>query len=106
MNGGEHCLSDSRFRHDQSRADNGETISARMSEWCAGRTCAEALAALEEASIVAGRVYSPRSRRSVQDRDRLLRRLGDSGEAESRQRWCSQRQQPCCRGIAFGRSLG
>jgi crotonobetainyl-CoA:carnitine CoA-transferase CaiB-like acyl-CoA transferase len=30
-----------------------------MSEWCASRSCAEALAALEEASIVAGQVYSP-----------------------------------------------
>ena len=31
-----------------------------MSEWCAERSCAEVLAALEEASIVAGQVYSPR----------------------------------------------
>ena len=30
-----------------------------MSEWCASRSCAEALAELEEASIVAGQVYSP-----------------------------------------------
>ena len=30
-----------------------------MSQWCAERSCAEALAALEEASIVAGQVYSP-----------------------------------------------
>jgi crotonobetainyl-CoA:carnitine CoA-transferase CaiB-like acyl-CoA transferase len=30
-----------------------------MGEWCAERSCAEALAALEAASIVAGRVYSP-----------------------------------------------
>jgi crotonobetainyl-CoA:carnitine CoA-transferase CaiB-like acyl-CoA transferase len=30
-----------------------------MSEWCSARTCAEALAELEEASIVAGQVYSP-----------------------------------------------
>src|SRR6516164_2511665 len=32
---------------------------ARMSQWCGERTCAEALAALEEAQIVAGQVYSP-----------------------------------------------
>src|SRR6184192_4427424 len=30
-----------------------------MIRWCAERTCAEALAALEEAQIVAGQVYSP-----------------------------------------------
>ena len=30
-----------------------------MGQWCAERSCAEALAALEEASIVAGQVYSP-----------------------------------------------
>ena len=59
MIGEEHWLADPRFKDDQSRADHGEIISARMSEWCASRTCAEALAALEEASIVAGQVYSP-----------------------------------------------
>jgi|SRR5690348_11182093 crotonobetainyl-CoA:carnitine CoA-transferase CaiB-like acyl-CoA transferase len=30
-----------------------------MSAWCASRSCAEALTALEKASIVAGQVYSP-----------------------------------------------
>ncbi len=55
----EHWLGDPRFRDDQSRADHGEIISARMSAWCGERSCAEALAALEEASIVAGQVYSP-----------------------------------------------
>src|SRR5205807_6237764 len=59
MIGEEHWLSDPRFKDDQSRADHGEIISGRMSEWCASRSCAEALAALEEASIVAGQVYSP-----------------------------------------------
>ena len=59
MIGEEHWLRDPRFKDDQSRADHGEVISARMSEWCASRNCAEALAALEEASIVAGQVYSP-----------------------------------------------
>src|SRR5438477_11082809 len=59
MLGEEHWLSDPRFKDDQSRADHGEIISARMSEWCASRSCAEALAELEEASIVAGQVYSP-----------------------------------------------
>ena len=59
MIGEEHWLSDPRLASDQSRADHGDVISARMSEWCASRSCAEALAALEEASIVAGQVYSP-----------------------------------------------
>jgi crotonobetainyl-CoA:carnitine CoA-transferase CaiB-like acyl-CoA transferase len=52
-------LSDPRFAGDQSRADHGEIVSARMAEWCAARTCDEALAALEQAQIVAGEVYSP-----------------------------------------------
>jgi crotonobetainyl-CoA:carnitine CoA-transferase CaiB-like acyl-CoA transferase len=60
MIGEDHWGADPRFRDDQSRADNGETVSARMSQWCAERSCAEALAALEEANIVAGQVYSPR----------------------------------------------
>src|SRR5215470_7682903 len=59
MIGEEHWLADPRFADDQSRADHGKIISARMSEWCASRSCVEALAELEEASIVAGQVYSP-----------------------------------------------
>jgi crotonobetainyl-CoA:carnitine CoA-transferase CaiB-like acyl-CoA transferase len=59
MIGEEQWLSDPRFKDDQSRADHGELISARMSAWCAARSCAEALAELEAASIVAGQVYSP-----------------------------------------------
>src|SRR5271168_5012527 len=39
MIGEEHRLTDPRFRDDQSRADNGEIISARMSQWCAARSC-------------------------------------------------------------------
>ncbi len=52
-------VSDPRFADDQSRADNGEAISARMKQWCSERSCEDALAALEKASIVAGQVYSP-----------------------------------------------
>jgi crotonobetainyl-CoA:carnitine CoA-transferase CaiB-like acyl-CoA transferase len=59
MIGEEHWLADPRFADDQARADHGEIIGARMSEWCAARNCAAALAALEAASIVAGQVYSP-----------------------------------------------
>jgi crotonobetainyl-CoA:carnitine CoA-transferase CaiB-like acyl-CoA transferase len=59
MIGEDEWLNDARFQDDQSRADHGDIISARMSTWCGERSCAEALAALEEASIVAGQVYSP-----------------------------------------------
>jgi len=59
MIGDEHWLQDPRFGDDQSRADHGDGISARMIEWCAARNCAEALAELEKASIVAGEIYSP-----------------------------------------------
>jgi crotonobetainyl-CoA:carnitine CoA-transferase CaiB-like acyl-CoA transferase len=59
MIGEDHWLSDPRFADDQSRANHGEIISARMTLWCAERTCAAALGALEEASIVAGQLYSP-----------------------------------------------
>ncbi|HEX3951981.1 MAG TPA: CoA transferase [Stellaceae bacterium] len=59
MIGEEHWLSDDRFHDDQSRADNGEIISERMSRWAGERTCEAALAELEKASIVAAQVYSP-----------------------------------------------
>jgi crotonobetainyl-CoA:carnitine CoA-transferase CaiB-like acyl-CoA transferase len=59
MIGEEHWVADPRFADDQARADHGEIVSARMNAWCAERTCEEALAELEKASIVAGQVYSP-----------------------------------------------
>jgi crotonobetainyl-CoA:carnitine CoA-transferase CaiB-like acyl-CoA transferase len=59
MIGEEHWLQDPRFGDDQSRADHGEGITAAMQRWCAGRSCAEALAELEKAQIVAGEVLSP-----------------------------------------------
>ncbi len=59
MIGEEQWLTDPRFADDQARGDNGAVISERMSRWCAERSCAEALAELEKASIVAGQVYSP-----------------------------------------------
>jgi len=59
MIGEDHWLADPRFADDQARADHGEIVSERMAAWCAGRSCAEALAELEKASIVAGQVYSP-----------------------------------------------
>ena len=52
-------LGDPRFATDQARGDNGELISARMQQWCDQYTTAECLAALDEARIPAGPVYSP-----------------------------------------------
>jgi crotonobetainyl-CoA:carnitine CoA-transferase CaiB-like acyl-CoA transferase len=50
---------DPRFANDMSRAENGAEIDARMADWCAARTSAEALAALESARVPAGPVNSP-----------------------------------------------
>ncbi len=52
-------LEDERFQADDSRGDHGEIFSARMAEWCAARTTAEALAELENARLPAGPVYTP-----------------------------------------------
>ena len=52
-------IDDPRFRDDMARGDHGEVISARMAQWCAARTTAQALAALEDARIPAGPVLSP-----------------------------------------------
>lgn len=57
--GESHWLEDPRFRDDISRGDHGEVISARLAEWCAERTTAEVLAAMEEARLPAGPVLSP-----------------------------------------------
>jgi crotonobetainyl-CoA:carnitine CoA-transferase CaiB-like acyl-CoA transferase len=52
-------LSDSRFKDDIGRGDNGAVISERMARWCAERTAAEALATLAEAKIPSGKVLTP-----------------------------------------------
>jgi len=52
-------LEDPRFASDIDRGNNGEAISARVSEWCAKRTSAEAIAAFEGARVPAGPVYRP-----------------------------------------------
>ena len=53
-------LEDERFASDELRSRNGQALSARMAEWCATRTSAEALSAAERAGVPAGPVYSPR----------------------------------------------
>jgi len=59
MIGEDHWLADPRFGDDQSRADHGEVVSARMSQWVRRAELRRGARRLEEASIVAGQVYSP-----------------------------------------------
>jgi crotonobetainyl-CoA:carnitine CoA-transferase CaiB-like acyl-CoA transferase len=44
------------YQTDASRGDHSDAILARMREWCAGRTTAEAIGALDAAGLPAGRV--------------------------------------------------
>jgi len=57
--GAEDWLDDPRFASDRARGDHGEALSARLGEWCAARTTAEAIAAFERARVPAGPVYTP-----------------------------------------------
>ena len=57
--GEDHWQSDPRFANDDARGDHGEIISERMSAWCAERSTAEALEALEAARLPAGPLYTP-----------------------------------------------
>ncbi len=52
-------IGDPRFHDDMARGEHAPIISGRMSEWCAERTSAEVLAALEEAKIPGGQVLAP-----------------------------------------------
>ena len=54
-----HWLDDPRFANDALRGENGVILSARMAEWCAVRSCDEALEALAAAAIPAAPVLSP-----------------------------------------------
>ena len=58
--GESHWLEDPRFATDISRGDHGHLISERLARWCADKTSAEVLAAMEEARLPAGPVMSPR----------------------------------------------
>jgi len=57
--GAEDWLADPRFADDAGRAAHGALVSARMREWVAQRTTAEALAELESANVPAAPVLSP-----------------------------------------------
>lgn len=50
---------DERFKDDLARGDNGAALSEIMGEWCASRTTAEVLAAMEALKVPGGPVYSP-----------------------------------------------
>ncbi|MCB1670576.1 MAG: CoA transferase [Gammaproteobacteria bacterium] len=52
-------LDDPRFQSDISRGDHGALISEKLATWCAERTSAEVLEAMENARIPAGPVLSP-----------------------------------------------
>jgi crotonobetainyl-CoA:carnitine CoA-transferase CaiB-like acyl-CoA transferase len=58
--GASEWLNDPRFASDKARGDNGEIISARVGEWVASRSSAEAIAAFEGARVPAGPVNTPR----------------------------------------------
>jgi crotonobetainyl-CoA:carnitine CoA-transferase CaiB-like acyl-CoA transferase len=60
MGDAEHWLDDPRYQSDQSRGDHSEDILARMREWCAQRTTAEALHELQQAGLPSGAVHTPR----------------------------------------------
>ncbi len=55
----ERWVSDPLYATDQSRGDHSEKILERMRSWCAQRSTVDAVAALEEAGIPAGPVYTP-----------------------------------------------
>lgn len=55
-----HWLDDPRFATDISRGDHGQLISDRLAQWCADKTSAEVLSAMEAARIPAGPILSPR----------------------------------------------
>ncbi len=52
-------LTDPRFASDEGRGDHAHELSERLACWCAARTTAEALAALQEARIPCAPVLSP-----------------------------------------------
>jgi crotonobetainyl-CoA:carnitine CoA-transferase CaiB-like acyl-CoA transferase len=52
-------LADPRFVSDSSRGEHSAEILARMRDWCAARTTADALATLDAAGLPSGPVYTP-----------------------------------------------
>ncbi len=52
-------VKDDRFKDDLARGDNGEALSAYMGAWCADRTTAECLDAMEAGKVPGGPVLTP-----------------------------------------------
>jgi crotonobetainyl-CoA:carnitine CoA-transferase CaiB-like acyl-CoA transferase len=59
MGDAQHWLDDPLYATDASRGTHSGAIIARMREWCAARSTAEAVAELERAGIPAGPVQTP-----------------------------------------------
>jgi crotonobetainyl-CoA:carnitine CoA-transferase CaiB-like acyl-CoA transferase len=59
MVGRPELVHDDRFKDDLARGDNSVELSRIMGEWCASRTNAEVLSAMEAAKVPGGPVYSP-----------------------------------------------
>ena len=59
MLGAEEWLADPRFTDDRGRGDHSRVVSERLAAWCAARSRADALQAMEDARIPAGPVHSP-----------------------------------------------
>jgi crotonobetainyl-CoA:carnitine CoA-transferase CaiB-like acyl-CoA transferase len=57
--GEDHWMSDPDFKDDISRGNNGAVISARIRQWCADKSSAEALEILGKSMIPAGPVLKP-----------------------------------------------
>lgn len=55
-----HLIEEPKFSNDSKRGLNGAELSQYMAEWCASRTTAQALAALDAVKIPAGPVRTPR----------------------------------------------
>jgi len=56
--GDEHWVAEDRFATDDSRAEQGLEISARMQKWCEDKTTKEAMDILEEHRIPVGPLYT------------------------------------------------
>lgn len=77
--GAEHLLEDPRFGSDIGRGENGEELSAFMTEWCANRSSAECLDVLRSARIPCSPVLSPGE--AIAERQNLENGFVDWGKA-------------------------
>ena len=59
LTGNQELIDDPRFANDVARAEHGEVVSARMTDWTKPQSTAAVLDALEQARIPSGPVYAP-----------------------------------------------